>query len=86
MLTIITTLLPIVALITAFIKKQLKLSGNTLIIVSWGIGIAAGFIYGLTISLVWYLSILVGLAAGLAANGGYDLLKEIIKFINTGKK
>jgi len=86
MLTIIAGLIPIIAMITAFVKKQFNLSGTKLIVISWIIGIVAGVICGLINSLVWYYSVLIGLAAGLAANGGYDLLKEIIKFINTGKK
>ena len=81
MLEQIATILPIVMVITEFVKKRLKLDGWVVIAVSVIIS-AGGMVYVDSVQdLTTTEMILLGIATAVSANGGYDLLKEVVGFI-----
>ena len=81
MLTAVGTVLPFVMLITEFVKKQTGVKGSLLIAISWVVAIIGAGVYGLSTELALVEIILLGIATGVSANGGYDLIKEIVEYI-----
>lgn len=81
MLSAIGKLLPFVMLITEFVKEQLGVKGKLLMAISWVVSLIGAGVYGLSAELALVEIILLGIATGVSANGGYDLIQEIVKYI-----
>ena len=87
-------MVPLVVLITAWLKKVLKVNGAWIQIVSWILSITLCFIgylfhIGLFADITqWWLVLIYGFCVGLSANGFFDIaiIQQILKGIGLEPK
>ena len=90
----LAAMVPLVVLITAWLKKVLKVNGIWIQIVSWILSITLCFVgYLLHIGLFaditqWWLVLIYGFCVGLSANGFFDItiIQQILKGIGLEPK